>query len=502
MIDLGELNVDKDIYPRLKKSNIDIVAFCKSLEAGAKFPPILVQKVRKKADDEEKELVVILDGIHRFEAHKLFIKEQKARLEKIKEQEEREEVERQIVEQKKIDAIFWRKETLDFSESLEALRIKSAQCNLKHGVRLGEGDLKFQALRIVEARPIDKLVGIVVGLAKEFGITKGHMSSLIGTEVNRRKQSRDAIIYGLLRLGWTQEEVGKMMGLKRSSVEEIDGKFDIKLYVQEYKKGLSPETIASNHNLAEPVLWNILLDGKSDLERFSLFGKSKFGNAQPKISDHWMFAEEDSRMGKSDYDGREWGQAVMNILYHFSKQGDLVVDPMAGGGVVSDACLIMNRRCRSYDIQPEKSGRKDIKQNDIKEGYPKRCQNCDLIILDPPYFKKKEEDYQCQEFTKNRKTFLANMKKVAVDGFRILKQDKYFALLYGQYLDYENELDSILTFHLDELFEEAGFKKILNIQEPLKEAIQYRGFDEIRAKEQDPWQILPISRDWSIFRKV
>ena len=44
---------------------------------------------------------------------------------------------------------------------------------------------------------------------------------------------------------------------------------------------------------------------------------------------------------------------MAHILNYFSEQNDLVLDPMAGGGVVADTCLAFNRRCRSFRKQAE-----------------------------------------------------------------------------------------------------------------------------------------------------
>ena len=57
----------------------------------------------------------------------------------------------------------------------------------------------------------------------------------------------------------------------------------------------------------------------------------------------------------------------MNTLYYYSKQGGLVVDLMAGGGTVSDACLLMGRRCYCFDVNPIEN-RKDIIQHNYLDG--------------------------------------------------------------------------------------------------------------------------------------
>jgi DNA modification methylase len=48
-----------------------------------------------------------------------------------------------------------------------------------------------------------------------------------------------------------------------------------------------------------------------------------------------------------------WGQSVhefVQIVEHFSKRGDLVVDPFAGGGTTVEACIQTGRNCKAYDI--------------------------------------------------------------------------------------------------------------------------------------------------------
>ncbi len=50
----------------------------------------------------------------------------------------------------------------------------------------------------------------------------------------------------------------------------------------------------------------------------------------------------------------------LSSYYYFSDQGDLVLDPMAGGGVVADTCLALNRRCWSFDMDDRPDTRSEI----------------------------------------------------------------------------------------------------------------------------------------------
>jgi len=73
---------------------------------------------------------------------------------------------------------------------------------------------------------------------------------------------------------------------------------------------------------------------------------------------------------------------VAHALHYFTEPGDLVVDPMAGGGTTIDVCESMGRRCLAYDIAPV---RPDVSRRDIGAGLPSEAGECALIFCDPPY---------------------------------------------------------------------------------------------------------------------
>lgn len=73
---------------------------------------------------------------------------------------------------------------------------------------------------------------------------------------------------------------------------------------------------------------------------------------------------------------------VAHTIHYFSAPGDVVVDPMAGGGTTLDVCLSMGRRCLAYDVNPV---RPDIRHFDITQGFPTETKGCNLIFCDPPY---------------------------------------------------------------------------------------------------------------------
>ena len=79
---------------------------------------------------------------------------------------------------------------------------------------------------------------------------------------------------------------------------------------------------------------------------------------------------------------------------------ELILDPMAGGGVTPDTCLAMGRRCRAFDMIDQPDTRSEIEpftwdiSSDQGLLWPVSAKGKpDLIIFDPPYFDKKAADY-------------------------------------------------------------------------------------------------------------
>jgi len=177
--------------------------------------------------------------------------------------------------------------------------------------------------------------------------------------------------------------------------------------------------------------------------------------------DVWNYFKPDPRYGK-EYPGQVPAGIIFQTLYFFTRIGNLVVDPMAGGGVVGDVCKIMNRKCLMYDLAPHKD-RNDITKLDIGYGLPNECKNADLVFWDPPYYKKKESEYDNPGSISSlsKKGYLESFKEAAED-FR-KKGVKKVALLMSDYNDYENESENIFIWDYVRIFENAGWKVVRHI---------------------------------------
>lgn len=81
---------------------------------------------------------------------------------------------------------------------------------------------------------------------------------------------------------------------------------------------------------------------------------------------------------------------VAHALHYFTAPGDLVVDPMAGGGTTLDVCVSMGRQCLAYDLHPV---RPEVAFNDVNDGLPPESGGCNLVFVDPPYHTMKARLY-------------------------------------------------------------------------------------------------------------
>lgn len=101
---------------------------------------------------------------------------------------------------------------------------------------------------------------------------------------------------------------------------------------------------------------------------------------RPTPYDVWSFRHD--RAYGVPHPGSIPASIVAHAVHYFTAPGDLVVDPMAGGGTTLDVCEAMGRRGLAYDISPV---RDDIRKNDVRDGLPPETVGCTLVFLDPPY---------------------------------------------------------------------------------------------------------------------
>jgi len=87
-------------------------------------------------------------------------------------------------------------------------------------------------------------------------------------------------------------------------------------------------------------------------------------------------------MGVPGYPGATPSWIIWNLLERYTREGDLVIDPFAGGGTTNDVAASLGRRAWGFDLQPQKPV--GIALADARR-LPLRDACADFAFLDPPY---------------------------------------------------------------------------------------------------------------------
>jgi len=134
--------------------------------------------------------------------------------------------------------------------------------------------------------------------------------------------------------------------------------------------------------------------------------------------------------GNNKYNGVTPAFVIWNLLQRYTKENDLVVDPMCGSGTTIDVAKELNRRVIGYDINIV---RPDIIKNDARK-IPLEDNSVDFIFIDSPYSDNinYSDNPECFGKISCEKTeFYDELEKVMIEAERILKKGKVIAWLIG-----------------------------------------------------------------------
>ncbi|MCD8309344.1 MAG: methyltransferase domain-containing protein [Clostridia bacterium] len=160
-----------------------------------------------------------------------------------------------------------------------------------------------------------------------------------------------------------------------------------------------------------------------------------------------------------------------NVIFRYSAEGDTVLDPFVGGGTTAVEAKLTGRNFIGIDINPaavdlsvkkctfEYDSGADISilQGDARQ-LPLDEESVDLICTHPPYADiiNYSDGIEGDLSLLPVKPFLAEMGKVADEFYRVLKKDKFCAVLMGD--TRKKGMVQPLAFETMRLFELAGFK--------------------------------------------
>jgi DNA modification methylase len=161
-----------------------------------------------------------------------------------------------------------------------------------------------------------------------------------------------------------------------------------------------------------------------------------------------------------------------NILLRYSQEGDLVLDQFAGGGTTLVEAKLLRRniigvdvnisalaRCKEKcDFEYENPGEVKFYKGDARHLDFVPDSSVDLICTHPPYANiiQYSEDIAEDLSHLDVKDFLEQMKLVAAESYRVLKKDKFCAILMGDTRKKGHVVP--MSFEVMRIFEDAGFR--------------------------------------------
>lgn len=188
---------------------------------------------------------------------------------------------------------------------------------------------------------------------------------------------------------------------------------------------------------------------------------------------------------KSDWRGNWSPEVARNLILRYSNEGDILLDPMIGGGTTAIEAKILNRHIicsdvndkalertkASLDFEVENDAWQKVVKRDARNLDKAKDESIDFILTHPPYAdiikysegKLNDDLSNIHDIDK----FVDEMGRVAKELYRVLKKGKYCAILIGD--TRRNKMYQPMAFKVMERFLNAGFE--------LKEDIIKRQFN-------------------------
>lgn len=192
-----------------------------------------------------------------------------------------------------------------------------------------------------------------------------------------------------------------------------------------------------------------------------------------EMTTHWTFPE---RGDWATHDAKwrgNWSPYIpRNLMLRYSQEGDWVLDQFAGGGTTLVEAKLLNRNIIGIDVNDiaikrcqEKisfehagaNGRVEIRKGDARHLDFIKDSSIDFICTHPPYADiiKYSDDIETDISRLKLKDFLHEMESVATESYRVLKENKFCAILMGDTRKKGNMIP--MSFEVMQIFQKAGF---------------------------------------------
>ncbi|MGM0365210.1 MAG: TRM11 family SAM-dependent methyltransferase [Actinomycetota bacterium] len=239
---------------------------------------------------------------------------------------------------------------------------------------------------------------------------------------------------------------------------------------------------------------------------------------QKEITSVWSFPQRGNwATHNSSFRGNFAPQIPRNIIERYSNQGDIVLDPMVGGGTTGIECKLTGRNFIGMDINPDMLEiTKKAMNFEVPEGIPD-CPHCleigdvrelnsiednsiDLIVTHPPYANIiKYSNGQISGDLSNISSvdkFCSELGKGIKEFYRVLKGNHYCAILIGDTRKRKHYVP--LSYFVMEVFLKNGFvlkEDIIKVQHNCKTTPYWQ-------KQTDKYNFLLIMHEHLfVFRK-
>ena len=229
--------------------------------------------------------------------------------------------------------------------------------------------------------------------------------------------------------------------------------------------------------------------------------KSKFSNKEigplfwePEYTTVWSFPQRgDWATHNPKYRGNFAPQIARNIIEMYSEKGDTILDPMVGAGTTLIEARLLARNAVGLDINPgavelakkalcfkhHPESSQQVKVADARDLSFLDDESFDLVLTHPPYMNIiKYSDGKIAGDLSNTGSlpeFCDEIEIIAGELFRVLKADKYCAILIGDTRKGRHYVP--LAFRVLERFLKAGFvlkEDIIKVQHHCKYTERWR----------------------------
>lgn len=276
--------------------------------------------------------------------------------------------------------------------------------------------------------------------------------------------------------------------------------------------------IASELNVPKSLINNNLNSLMESPSEYNIEKPLNIKNWEPKdfkleATTMWSFKQRGNWATHNGMYRGNWSPYIpRNLILRYSKENDIILDPFLGSGTSLIETKLLRRKGIGIDINPasislakenlrfnkNQDYHPQIYNGDARNLYMLKDESVDLICAHPPYANiiKYSDNIKGDLSLLEMKDFLVEINKVAKELYRVLKANKYCAVLIGD--TRKNKHIVPLGFRVMEEFLKAGFVLKENI---IKEQhnCQATGFWYTRSIE---YNFLLIAHEYLfVFRK-